>query len=283
MVRKAGEMGMAWTMSYTQAAALSLSFVGLLGCNDKDKNPPEPKLAPSASVLAPSTAAPTDKIVKLSIDPASKSSIDMPAPKEHIKADTTAAAGNLDIDVVNLANSRGDVKVDLSTLTTKTFDSADQNATQTGHARCWLEVADCEHQKLEDALKTSNKYADYAIRSIDGLSATDLSKVPPTKDGPDDVRTVTMTTHGELLIHGHKVDREAQIEVTFHYPSGGPPDKPSSVVVKTKTPLHVVLAEHDVKPRDDTGKIAKAAFHLLGTKVADSADISLEIRAVPQP
>jgi hypothetical protein len=37
------------------------------------------------------------------------------------------------------------------------------------------------------------RWATYAIRSVDGLSATDLAKVTPTKDGSDDVRTVTST------------------------------------------------------------------------------------------
>jgi hypothetical protein len=37
-----------------------------------------------------------------------------------------------------------------------------------------------------------------------------------------------------------------------------------------------------VKPRDGFGKIAKGSFSLLGTKVAENADISLDLRATPQ-
>ena len=69
-----------------------LSVVMLVACKDKE-NPVA--LAPSASSLSASTPAPTtNKILKLTIDPKSKATIDMPAPKEHITAGTDAAAGS---------------------------------------------------------------------------------------------------------------------------------------------------------------------------------------------
>jgi hypothetical protein len=260
------------------AAMVVALGVGTIACDDKKAA----NLAPAASSLAPSTAAPSTKTVKFAIDPKSTTSIDMPAPKEHIKAGTDAATGTLDIDLTNLANTRGEVKADLTTLSTKTFDDASKDKTQTVHARTWLEVADGEEGKLPDDVKATNRYAVYAIRSIDNLSATDLTKVPATKDGADEVRTVTATTHGEFLIHGHKVDREADVEVQFRYAPGSPADKPKSLSIKSKKPLRAKLEEHDVKPRDGLGKIAKGAFNLLGTKVAEVADISLDLRATPQ-
>jgi hypothetical protein len=220
--------------------------------------------------------------MKFAIDSKSSTSVDMPGPKEHIRASTSAAAGSLDIDVTNLAQTRGEIKADLATLTTRTFGDAEKDSAQTGHARTWLEVGDGEEGKLPEDVKAANRYAVYAIRSVDGLSATDLTKVVPTKVGADDARVVTATTHGEFLIHGHKVDRDADVEVTFHYAPGAPADKPTSLTITSKKPLQAILAEHDVKPRDGFGKIAKGAFNLLGTKVADVADIFLDIRAIPQ-
>lgn len=264
--------------SIVALCVLGIGAVAVLGCDDKKPQ----NLAPAASSLAPSTVAPSAKSTKFAIDPKSTTSIDMPAPKEHIKAGTDAAAGTLDIDPMNLAQTRGEIKADLSTLTTKTFGDAEKDKSQTLHARTWLEVADGEEGKLPDDVKAANRYAVYAIRSVDGLSATDLSKVAPTKVGEDDVRTVTATTHGEFLIHGHKVDRDAEVEVAFHYAPGAAADKPKSLTIKTKKPLRATLAEHDVKPRDGFGKIAKGAFNLIGTKVAETADISLDIKASPQ-
>ena len=259
----------------TIALAVAL---GTVGCDDKKPT----ALAPAASSLAPSTVAPTAMTMKFAIDPKSSTSIDMPAPKEHIKAGTEAATGTLDVDFMNLANTRGEVKADLTTLSTKTFGDADKDKTQTGHARTWLEVADGEEGKLPDEVKAANRYAVYAIRSVDNLSATDLTKVPVTKDGDDDVRTVSATTHGEFLVHGHKVDRDADVDVAFHYAPGAAADKPKFLTIKSKKPFRATLADHDVKPRDGFGKIAKGAFNLIGTKVAEVADISLDIRATPQ-
>jgi hypothetical protein len=253
-------------------------LVMVTGCDDKKTS-----LAPAASSLAPSNAPPSSGALKFAIDNASKTSIEMEAPKEKIKATTTGGTGSLEVDLKNLGNSRGEVKMDLSTLTTKTFDDPKQDSSQTTHAKTWLEVADGESGKLDDAVKAANKYAVYAIRAVENPSASDITKVAAVKEEGDDVRTVTMRTKGELLVHGHKVDRESEVEAKFHYPVGGDAMKPTWVGIKTKTPFHVVLAEHDVKPRDGFGKIAKGSFNLLGTKVADNAEITLDLRAKPQP
>jgi hypothetical protein len=260
-----------------RAAAMgALLFVA--GCDDKKTN-----LAPAASALAPAVAPPGSMTKTFVIDNDSKTTIEMEAPKEKIKASTTGGTGNLSIDLSNLTNSRGEVKMDLTTLTTSTFsgkpDAETDNKAQTGHARTWLEVADAEDGKLDEKLKETNRYAVYVIRSVENPSASDVTKVAPTKDGGDDVRTVTMTTKGELLVHGHKVERDGDVELAFRYDTGAAGDKPKALTVKSRKPFRVVLAEHDVKPRDKVGKIAKESFHLLGTKVAENADVSLDLRA----
>jgi hypothetical protein len=242
-------------------------------------------LAPAASSLASAAAPPAGaSVMRFVVVDASTTSIEIDAPKEKFRAATKGGTGTLIVDLANLTSSRGEVKMDLSTIVTSTFNDAADNASQTTHARTWLEVGDGEEGKLDEATKAANRYAVYAIRSIENASATDLANVPPTKDGEsgDELRTVTLTTKGELLIHGHKVDREADVEVRLRYPPGASAHSPKSIAISTKKPLHVVIAEHDVKPRDGFGKIAKKAFHLLGTKVGDNAYIALDVRAKPQ-
>lgn len=239
------------------------------------KEDPKPvKLAESASALATVAPPSTAKVMPYAIDPASKTSIDMPAPNEHIKADTTAAAGKLDVDLMNVENSRGEVKVDLTTLATHTFDDADKNTSQTTHSHNWLEVGDL----VDATTKEANKYAVFAIQSIDGASAKDVSKVAPVKEGGGDVRTVTLTAHGEFLIHGRKVKKDVSLEVKFHFGAGSAADaQPTTIDVRTTSPMKVLLAEHDVKPRDNFGKLAQKSFSLLGTKVAETADVTLDL------
>jgi len=257
-------------------AFAGVSVLLLLGCEKKGDTP---SLAPSASALAPSTAAPSAKVVKFTIDPKGKTTIDMEAPKEHIKAATEGAMGTVEVDLMNLANTRGEVKVDLSSLKTSTFNDPSKDTAQTGHALTWLEVADGADGKLPDEVKAQNRYAVFAIRSIDALSASDVSKIAAVKSPTgDDIRSVTATAHGDFLLHGHKVDKELPLEVAFHYPAGASPtSNPTQIDITTKSPFKVVLAEHDVKPRDSFGKIAKGAFNLLGTKVAETATITMEM------
>jgi hypothetical protein len=233
------------------------------------------QLAPSASSLAASQADPAAMSWHFAVDSASKTHVDMPGLSEHIVGDTTAAAGSVDIVPHDLSKSRGLVRADLATFATHTFNVEDKDATQTKHARTWLEAV------VDGKTNEDMRWADFAIRSVDGLSANDLAKVAVTKDGTDDVRTVTATVHGDLLIHGHKVQKDDAVEVAFHYPSGAPADaKPTRVTIKSKQPMRVVLKEHDVQPRDPAGKLAAWSTGLI-SKVAETADVTFEVGATP--
>lgn len=258
-----------------KASLVAALAMMVAACEDKKAEPPAP------AVSAPAVPAPAPGL-KFVVDAKSATSIDMAAPKEHIKAATEGATGQLSIDLRDLAKTTGEVKVDLASLVAKTFDDAAKNKTQTSHARTWLEVADGDEGPIPDAVKAANRYAIYEIRSVSGLSASDVTAVAATADGNDDVRKVTATVHGELAVHGHKVAREAEVEVTFRYARGAQADKPRAITVRSVKPIPVTLAEHDVKPRDGLGKLAKGAFNLLGTKVADVASVSLVLEAVPE-
>ena len=127
------------------------------------------------------------------------------------------------------------------------------------------------------------RWAEFAIRSVDGLSATELAHVPAVKDGDADVRTITATVHGDLLLHGHKVQKDDVVEVAFRYASGAPADaKPSRIDVTSKQPMRVVLKEHDVAPRDTEGKLAAWTTNLIA-KVADNADVTVNLKATSSP
>jgi hypothetical protein len=231
-------------------------------------------IAPAASSLAESTADPASTVWHYAIDPKSPTQVDMPGLTEHIKGDTSAAAGTLDVTPKNLAMSRGLVRVDLSTFSTHTFGT-DQDETQTTHARTWLEAV------VDGKLREDMRWADFAIRTIDGLSATDLTEVTPMRERGDDVRTVTMTVHGDLLIHGHKVDKDEVVDAAFRYPAGSAADaKPARIEIKAKEPMRVVLKEHDVRPRDPQGAITAWTTRLV-SKVAETADITFTLGATP--
>ncbi len=203
------------------------------------------------------------------VDPKSTTRVDMSGEKQHIYGATSGATGSLDVVGNDLAQSRGSVMVDLLSFSTSTFGDQD-DAAQTKQAQAWLEVA-----------KPQMRWASLAIRMIDGLSATDISKVAPTKDGSDDVRTVTMTVHGDLLVHGSKVQEDCPVEVRFRYPSGAAADsKPARIEIASKEPMRVVLKQVDVRPRDAHGKLVQWTADLLA-KVAPYADVTVNVGATP--
>ena len=246
-----------------------------LGCGKKSG---EDNLAPAASALTASSASATASGTwHFNIEPKGSAQVDMPGLKEHIKGEATAAAGSLDVVASDLAQSRGLVRIDLATFSTHTFGDAEKDATQTKHARTWLEAV------VDDKTDESMRWAEFAIRSIDGVSAPDWRTLPPTRDGNDDVRTVTMTVHGELLVHGHKLPKEDVVDVSFHTPAGSlGAAKPSKIEVKSKQPMRVILKEHDVSPRDPAGKLLAWSTSLI-SKVADTADVTVSIAATPAP
>jgi hypothetical protein len=253
-------------------------LLGVVGCSKSDLSA-SVTVAESASALASSQAPASAMVVKYKLQTDGKTAIDMPAPNEHIKAATSATDGSLDVDLMNVTNTRGQVKADLTTIVTTTFDDPTKNSAQTEHAHNWLEVGTLVTPEVKEA----NRWVLFAIRSIDGASATDITKVSPTSEGGEEVRIVSFTAHGEVLLHGHKSNKDATLEAKLHYPTGAAPDsKPTKIDISTKSPFHIVLAEHDIKPLDNFGKLATASLGLLGTKVANSADITFTFSATPE-
>ena len=244
-----------------------------LGCGKKGGTA-APGPAPQA--LAPSTSDAGSTGWRYLVGPAGAVHVELPGLKERIVGDATAVRGTLDVVPSDLAQSRGQVRVDLATFSTTTFGN-EKDTTQTAHARTWLEV------QVGDKTNEEMRYAEFAIRSIDGLSASDLTTVPPTRDAQRDVRVVTMTVHGDLLLHGHRVPKEDVVDVVFYYPAGAASDsRPVSVQITSKTPLRVVLKEHDVRPRDPAGQVLSWTASLI-SKVAETADVTLRLGALPAP
>ncbi len=260
---------MAWLRVCSVLAALAFPLVS--ACDKESEAAPAQAVVASAVVTPKPPEGP--KVIKLTIDPASKTAIDMPAQNEHIKAETTAAAGTLTIDPTDLTKTRGIVRVDLTTLRTTTFGNAEKDGLQTEHAHNWLEAG----KLVTPEVKETNRWAIFTIKEVAGVGEADLSKV--TASG--DTRTVDAIVKGDFFLHGHQAPKEAPVEVVFHYPAGQAMTAlPDRVDVRTKSPLQVTLKEHDVKPRDNFGKLAQATLQLV-SKVAETADVTLDIHATP--
>lgn len=265
---------------------LSLFALALLGCEDKPAaQPTAATAAPAAATAAPSAAPaalapskpPAAGTIKLSVDK-TKSQVDfvMDAPKEKIRGRAEGATqGELHIDPTDLTKLSGSIAVDITGLELFQKKAADDGAfgeekkeeKQNEHARAWLEIS----PDTPEDVRKKNALVEFTIASIEDASATDLTKV----EGAE--RKVTFKAKGTFSLHGHKVEKTAELEAIFHYEG----DKLAHVQVKTTKPLAVSLAEHDVRPRDGFGKLAKATLEVVAPKVAKEALVSVDVTARP--
>jgi polyisoprenoid-binding protein YceI len=231
----------------------------LAGCSKDDP------AAPVASSLPPSTAAPSKKVIRFVIEPSGTATFDMKAPLENIKGLVKVSSGDFEIDPYDLEQSRGSVALDVSTLETHTFGEDAKDASQSEHARTWLEVGKAN-------MKEQHRLARFAIRKIDAVSDKNVMQMQ------GDSRSVTVTASGDFLLHGAKQEKTVELTLIFTFVG----DTPTSVTVKSKKPMAVNLKAHDIKARGDKGEeIVAKTLELFGTKVAEEASVTFELTAKP--
>jgi hypothetical protein len=235
-----------------------------------------PATSDASVTAAPSSSSAAAVKWDLSIDAHGTTHVDMSGAALPIVGDTSASMGSLVVTPSDLSQSRGAVIIDLASFTTHALDGGADDAKHTKEAAAWFELVG------DAGSGQSFRWASFAIRSIGGLSASDLTKVAPSKDGGTDVRTVTMTLHGDLLLHGHKVQRDTVVDVSFRYPAGAPAEsKPLRVEIATKDPVNLVLKDFDVRPRDaSTGALAPRTSKATAN-MAPSANVSVKLSASP--
>jgi len=248
----------------TTLSILLASIFALAGCGNDNPTPP----APSASALAPSKAAESKTLAKLTIDPSGTATFDMKAPLENIKGTVKGFGGDLEVELSDLSKSRGKIMIDVTTLETHTFGEEAKDEKQTEHARTWMEVG----PKSAEDKKAKFKSAEFAIREITNASTMDVTKMT------GDSRSVTMTVKGDFLLHGRSVALALDLACAFQFDG----DKLKAVSCKSAKPATVNLKAHAIEARDDAGEavIAKT-LELFGSKVADDASVTFEVMARP--
>jgi hypothetical protein len=250
------------------------------GCSENEGKTDKPAvtLAPTATALAPVKPA-TMAAKKLVVDPAtSKVDFLMDAPQEKIHGKVAGTTtGDISVDFMDLTKTTGLITVDISGIEifqTKAdkdgkFGDEKKDEKQNEHARNWLEIG---KDTPEDARK-KNAMVQFSIKSIEVAGEKDLTKTTGAE------RKVTLKATGDFLLHGHKTEKTAELEATFHFEG----DKPTSVTVKSVKPFAVDLAENEVKPRDAVGKLLQKGLDALAPKVAKEAMVTLEYTAKASP
>jgi hypothetical protein len=266
---------MTWVLAFALGSAL--------GCN-KEK-PAEGKLAPTASALeAAMPQAPG--AAPFSVDTESSHfTFLMDSPLEKIEGEAPkSVSGELFIDPSDLSRSSALVKADLKLLTLyqqkrgddkEAYGERKKSDLQNEHARGWLEL-DAKDGEVSPAQAETNRFAELKIAKLDGLSASDVTKLT----GPE--RKVTATASGDFRLHGRKATKSAKIELNFKFAG----DKLESVEVKTLEPFVIALEEFEIHPRDAAGKVVKKLSEALASnlkgKVAKEAPVAVSFVAKPK-
>lgn len=260
-------------MSSQRTALVMGALIGTLalGCEDK----PKTDLAPTASAFA-SAAPATQKSAKLNVDSASaKVGVLMDAPLEKIHGKAPGSlTGELFMDLDDITKSSGLVKVDLFKLDLyqqkrgaegEEFGPEEKSETQNQHARAWLEIGD----DAPADKRSEYRYVELKVTKIEAQGEKNIHRMSGAE------RKVLLTVTGDFRLHGRRTSKTTEMEATFRFEG----DKLASVEFKTVKPFSVSLDEHDVRPREGFGKLAKKTLEVLAPKVAKEAAVSLEFKA----
>jgi hypothetical protein len=175
--------------------------------------------------------------------------------------------GQLQVDVADLLRTRGAISVDLSSIEMSSFMDDDKNRRQTADALRWLEVDESEPPDVRDRYR----WAEFTIQRITSAEPNDLTRLEGS------VRQARIRVQGELSLHGRTVPRDATLAVSFAFE--GPVAR--NVVVDTVEDLHVDLPLHDVRPRDERGKLLDKLSTLYVDAIGETVDVALNLALEP--
>lgn len=240
-------------------------LLSITACEEKNEAPPPARVAPPEQAAAPAESA---KAQTFAVAEKGSATFLIDAPLEKIKGEALKFRGRIDVNPAQLSEARGQVEVDLTTLSTHTFDDKDKNAKQTEHARNWLELGGDVPEKE----RGENQWVRFTITSVTATpgSLGDTQVV-------DGKRRVEVSAQGDFWLHGVTSKKTAKLALLF----SGDATSPGEVTVQTLEPLRVSLKEHDVKPRDLAGKFLQGALEQVGEKIVDEVQLTLEFKATP--
>lgn len=208
--------------------------------------------------------------------------VEIPAPIETTRAQEDAVRGRLTVDLENPAKTRGQVKVDLLNLASFSFADPKKNATQTEHMKNWFEIG----PDVSAPLREKNRWAIFDIKKITRVEPASLQSSPAFDDEIGRGHAFKLTAEGNFTLHGITKPKTADLDVILYdVKKGGARYQGAKriLLMRSRSPLHVSLKEHEVHPRDATGKFLAGALSAVGLKISDDAQVSLDLRAYEPP
>lgn len=224
-------------MNQLVSSTLGVLFLCVVGCAKKDPKPmrTEPWLAHSASSVAtsPDAALP---LIRYALGERSVIRFELPTKRGALSGELTRVSGELEVDVSDLARSRGRVRVDLDSLVIHAASPAIEAAL--------LERARLALELTPDA-GSAEAIASFELTSLEDASPARLEASPERDAGSEFTRRTRGTAVGNLLLHGFRLTRRAPLEAEFGFDR----DRlvPKTVVIRSRAPFVVSLETHGIR------------------------------------
>lgn len=271
-------------------APIVLAAVLALACSKKEPAPAERK-EPWLAKPPDASAALRAKYV---LSDRCEAKVELKAKEGTPRGAFRVCRGELDLNLSDLADSRGTLAVDVASIEIASGGDAGRDDQRTQEAQNWLDVGASRPEAERERLR----WATFTLTGITDPSATaphagrrervepdaEEPALPPDDDGgqpTSERRSVTMTARGQLQLHRVRVEVEVPIRVSFRFAGRAAPDlAPDKLQLTTRRPVVVSLTAHDIKPRDAAGVFQAQGMKLLETQVGTDARVSLSASAL---
>jgi polyisoprenoid-binding protein YceI len=188
--------------------------------------------------------------------------------------------GQFDIDLLDLAASRGTLRVDLGSIGVE--GDAGTSPEHGAEALNWLDLGSSRPEVERERLRWASFEVD-ELESPSAASAHGGAGVAARVDAGDgETRRVTFTATGRLSLHDRRAEYELSAEAHFHYDGPADPERRPRISIELRRPMSVRLDTFDVKPRDAHGVLIAGELDRLGRDVARVAKLTAAIELVPE-
>lgn len=201
------------------------------------------------------------------------------APIETTRFQLGGAMGELKVDLDDLTKTSGTIKIDLLNIQSYSFADTGKNSKQTEHMLNWFEIG----PDVSETTREKNRWAVFKIKKITHAEPNSLKTAKSFSDEIGTGYFFKITAEGTLTVHGVTSPKTVELAVSIWdvNPQGKRYKKAQRVLLmRTTKPIEISMKEHDVKPRDTTGKFLAKALDVVGLKISDEVLISLDLRAV---
>lgn len=286
-----------------------------LGCSKPEPPPTRTEPWPAQSSSARGQLAATGPW-EWWIEPRGEGSFVLEAPKRTLRGRVRVVRGELQLDPQNLMGLRGRIALDLGSLVVEGADGEDDRA-ESSHAQNWLDIgasrpvtererarwAEFRIQRVVEATPKSAHEGRLTQGTAGLVSAGTVGEGQGDSAEKPQGRKAEVTAEGTLELHGYRIARRVRLALIFHYPdppsrdstgsranaqdqeSGAVPEffGPDALELTTVSPVPVILAEHDIVPRDTLGTLISAELPRLGVEFGKVAKVQVHLFAHPKP